>query len=436
MASSESAEPLWVDAPLHPPQGRLAPTPLPGSGGPDRPTRPPIYDPSHYGYGPWRRPDPADDIDLPDLHLEPEGWRRHRRTLAAAGLGAAIAVVLVMGLAALFDSNGTSTVETVFEFPETGEASQLAGEELNIQELLAAVQPSVVTINTDADTFRGIFEGAGSGVVIGDNGLVLTNAHVIQGADRIEVTFFDGTTKEATLVGSFPDDDIAIIRAENISGLIPAQLGSSADLRVGDDVVAIGNALDLGSTPSVTKGIVSAKGRRIESGTLTLEDLIQTDAAINPGNSGGPLVNAAGEVVGINTAIIDNAQNIGFAIAIDVIQPLIDRALSGDAELNPNTAFLGVTSISVSGLGEAVADQFGVTVTEGAFVQRTLDGSPAAGAGILRGDVITAIDGEPITTAEDVARTVRSMRPGESVEVTLEREGRTLILDIELDVRN
>jgi putative serine protease PepD len=422
---------------LHPPQNSSSqPVIRPSDGLASRPSRPPIYDPSHYGYGPWRPEGNDEPVDLQPLFVEPVGWRRFRGPLTGALIGALIASVAVLVAIAFVGDGGTDTVETVFEFPDSGPSTILDGERLDIQGVLAKVSPSVVTIKTGAESVRGIFEGAGSGVVIGEGGLILTNAHVIQDADTIEVLFFDGTLKAADLVGSFPDADIVIIRARNISGLIPADLGSSADLRVGDEVVAIGNALNLGDSPSVTKGIVSAKGRTISDGVLTLDNLIQTDAAINPGNSGGPLVNAAGQVVGINTAIIDNAQSIGFAISIDVVRPLIDRALSGDADLNPDTAFLGVTTISVSSLGEVVLDEFGVTATQGAFVQEVLSGSPAQRSGVERGDVITSIDGQAIDSSEDVARTVRAMRPGDNVEVLVVRNGRTEIITVTLDVRN
>jgi len=347
-----------------------------------------------------------------------------------------IVAVAVAGAFLLFDSDGSSTTETVFDFGASAPSVALDGERLDIQAVLDKVQPSVVTINTGAESVRSIFEGSGSGIVVGAEGLIVTNAHVIQGAETIEVTFFDGTTKTATVVGEFPDDDIAVIQAQDIRGLIPAEFGTAESLRVGDDVVAIGNALDLGSTPSVTKGIVSAKGRTIEAQPVTLTNLIQTDAAINPGNSGGPLVNAAGQVVGINTAIIDNAQSIGFAISVDVAGPLIDRARNGEADLNPDTAFLGVTSISVSTLSPALIEQFGVSATDGAFLQEALAGSPAQAAGLMRGDVIVSIDNQAILSASDVAQTVRSLRPGDTVEVIFEREGTTLVESITLDVRS
>ena len=140
----------------------------------------------------------------------------------------------------------------------------------------------------------------------------------------------DGSEHAATLVGASPDDDIAIIQVQDVDDLVPAELGSSDDLQVGDEVIAIGNALNLGGEPSVTRGIVSAKDRDLTAEGVDLEDLIQTDAAINPGNSGGPLVNAAGQVVGMNTAIVADAQNIGFAIAIDAARPIIEDLKAGE----------------------------------------------------------------------------------------------------------
>jgi S1-C subfamily serine protease len=352
----------------------------------------------------------------------------------AATLGAALAAATVLAALWLFGS-GTRRVENVFRLPEPGTNSSLAGEELDIQALLAVVQPSVVTLDVGGAAGLGVFEGAGTGLLIDDRGLILTNAHVVLDADEIGVTFFDGSTTTAEIVGSFPDDDIAVIQAAGVSGLVPATLGSSEDLRVGDDVVAIGNALGLGGVPSVTRGIVSAKDRSIAAENVSLENLIQTDAAINPGNSGGPLVNAAGEVVGINTAILDDAQNVGFAIAIDVVKPLIERVREGDADLRPETAFLGVSTISLPVLDDAVRSQFGVTADEGAFVQDVVAASPAESAGILRGDVIVALDGAAVATATDVARAVRERSPGDTVTLEIRRGDEVVTVEVSLTVR-
>lgn len=428
---------LDAPAPLRPPEGELRSFGARPSSQRSRsgPARPPIYDPSHYGYGPRAgRDDGYETDDLPDITAPPP--RRLRTLLLAASAGAIAAMGVVLLTLWVVADDGPQRVENVFEFPETPDSTSFDGETLDIQAVLAKVRPSVVTIITDNETRNGVFEGAGSGVIISEDGLVLTNAHVIQGADNIQVTIVGDQTFEADLVGSFPDDDIAVIQMRDVdTGLRPAELGTSENLLVGDDVVAIGNALNLGDSPSVTKGIVSAKGRTIEASLLTLENLIQTDAAINPGNSGGPLIDARGTVVGINTAIIDNAQSIGFAISIDVVKPLIERATNGEADLNPDTAFLGVTTISLAGLDPTVGESFGVTSDEGAFVQEVIQGSPAESVGIERGDVVLSISGETTTSAEDVARTVRDQRPGDTVEIRVERAGDFLTFDAELSRR-
>jgi S1-C subfamily serine protease len=395
-------------------------------------SRPPIYDPAHYGYGPWR--DGSDEASArPEPVAEPA--RSDRRSLVLGiGLGGlTVAAVMLLTLAL---TTRPDRIETVFEVRDSGTSTVLEGDVLDIQGVLAKVQHSVVTITTDKVGLAGPFaEGAGSGIIISEDGFVLTNAHVIAGADNIAVDIFTGQTFEAKVVGTFPDDDLAVIQIENVEGLVPADLGTAETLRVGDDVVAIGNALGLGGTPSVTRGIVSAKGRVIEDRLIRLENLIQTDAAINPGNSGGPLVDATGSVVGINTAIIDDAQNIGFAISIDAAKPLIERAISGDADVTPDIAFLGVTTISLEAVDQSVRDTFGVNTGSGAFVQEVVADSPADSSGFSRGDVIVQIDRIEVESAEDVAREVRTRRPGDTVDIVIERSGSRQTLTIELAQR-
>ena len=224
--------------------------------------------------------------------------------------------------------------------------------------------------------------------------------------------FFDGSTSSAELVGSFPDDDVALVRVEDADDLVPATLGDSGDLQVGDEVVAIGNALDLTGQPTVTRGIVSAprprdRGRQ----NVSLDDLIQTDAAINPGNSGGPLVAADGTVVGINTAIIDGSQNIGFAIAIDSIKPRIDDIREGRGEITPDTAFLGVSTARAHRRRRRRARAVRLDADdEGAFVIEVVPGSAAEDAGLVAGDLIIAIDGEAVTSSEQVRDAVQEQR--------------------------
>jgi putative serine protease PepD len=345
----------------------------------------------------------------------------------AAMLGAGAAV------AALGSQGGQRVVERIIEPPLAFE-----DEDLNIASLLTKAQPSVVLIRTGASpTSGGVDGGAGSGVIISTDGLVLTNAHVIGNSTSAEVTLFDGETREAVLVGSSPEDDIALMAMVDSPEVVPAELGNSADARVGDTVVAIGNALDLGGTPSVTEGIISAKDRVIEAQNgLVLENLIQTDAAINPGNSGGPLLNARGEVVGINTAIISDAQNIGFAIAIDAIKPLIEEITAGGGTIRGDQAFLGVSMVSVEDLLGATRDEYGVTVDEGVFVTEIVAGSAAEQAGIGLGDVIVSVDGQAVRTPADVSTIIRSKAPGDTVTLQIVSGGEERDVTVTLGQRN
>ena len=363
-------------------------------------------------------PPPAGPAAAPlagaDLPTDPGGPPRRvwPVALVAALVGALVASVVTVGALALVDDG------------DGGSALRFDGDALEIREVLDRAQPSVVSINTDQTTTRGVFGGAGSGVVISEDGLVLTNAHVIGGVTRMEVTLHDGRTVSATLVGSSPDDDIALVRIDEPDGLVPAELGSSSDIQVGDEVVAIGNALNLGGPPSVTRGIVSAKDRTIAApGELVLDNLIQTDAAINPGNSGGPLLNARGQVVGINTAIISDAQNIGFAIAIDPIRTLIEDLRDGNAAITPDGPFLGVSMLDLDEVVDSVRDEYEVTAESGAFVSDLVPDTAATEAGLELGDVIVAIDGQPVTGSDDVAEAIRQHVPGDTITITYERAG-------------
>jgi putative serine protease PepD len=211
---------------------------------------------------------------------------------------------------------------------------------------------------------------------------------------------------------------VALIKIRGASGLPPATLGKSGDLRVGDSVVAIGNALDLGATPTVTEGIVSALNRSIEAPGESISGLIQTDAAINPGNSGGPLVNASGDVVGMDTAVAGDAQNIGFALAIDNVKPVADQLRA-----NPNKS--GGTSSAQPTTQRAV---LGVSLQNdasgsGAVIGQIAQGGPAAKAGLRAGDVVTAVDGKDISSSADLVAALQSHKPGDSVSITWSRQG-------------
>ncbi len=344
---------------------------------------------------------------------------------ALGGLVGALAIGLIF--AGYVIGHGSSNA-SVSARPQAG------GSSLNIEQILRAVQPSVVSILTGHTT--SFYDSAGSGVVISTDGLILTNNHVIEGAKQITVKFNDGSQAAATLVGSSPDNDIALIKAAE-SGTVPAKLGTSSTLRVGDDVLAIGNALNLGGAPSVTRGIISAKERSLATATESLDHLIQTDAAINHGNSGGPLIDAKGEVVGINTAIFENAQSIGFSIAIDQVKTLIKDLKNGKGAASADEAFLGVQTVDVDSpdLNQAVKDQFGVTAAHGAFIGLVTPKTAAADAGLQEGDVIVEIDGTDVATSKDVGDTVGNHKPGDRINVTVERDGRRRSFDVTLRKR-
>ena len=381
------------------------------------PTDPPGVPPVKVSQNPYLGPsvrDPWSPIDpepAPSSDLSP----RSRGALIGAIVGAGVAV-LVTGLIFVLIGNGRTRTYKV-SVPSRP-ALTVGGNGLDIQEILARVQPSVVTIETGQDTSSGVYGGAGSGLVISGDGLVLTNEHVIAGATTIQVTMSDGKMRKAHVVGGSPKTDMALIQVEGDGPFVPATLGSSGALQVGDEVVAIGNALNLGGTPTVTEGIVSAVGRDISTPGLELHDLIQTDAAINPGNSGGPLVNARGEVVGINTAIIENAQNVGFAIAIDAIKPQLTSLRGGGTA----TAYLGVS---------AEADPSGT----GAAVVVVSTGSPAEKAGLRVGDVVLSIDGVKVTDAGALTAAVEAHQPGDTVTIEYRRGSRHVKVPVVLGQR-
>jgi putative serine protease PepD len=344
--------------------------------------------------------------------------------------GGLVAALVATGVTVALDDDASAPVDRPIVTPVTTSEGAL-----DIQAILARVQPSVVSIQTSGETSRGLFEGAGSGIILSADGLVLTNAHVIGSIGDITVVLSDGTEHPATLVGSSPDDDLAVIQVEGVEGLVPAELGSSDDLRVGDEVIAIGNALNLGGEATVTRGIVSAKDRDLEAEGITLDGLIQTDAAINPGNSGGPLVNAAGQVVAVNTAIVAEAQNLGFSIAIDRVRTIIDDLQNGEGQVTPDQAFLGVSSANIDDLTPEVRERFGIDVEDGAFIDQVVEGSAADDAGVETGDVIVEIDGEEITEAAEVRDTILDKEPGDQVELTIRRDGEELTLEVELGRR-
>jgi len=253
----------------------------------------------------------------------------------------------------------------------------------------------------------------GTGFVISDDGLIVTNNHVVDGVEKIEVVFSDGTRSQAEVVGTDPKTDIALIRAEAKRTYVPLPLGNSDSLLPGDWVVAVGNPFGLDHT--VTAGIVSATGRDIGQGPY--DDFIQTDAAINPGNSGGPLLNIAGEVIGINTAINPQANTIGFAVPINMAKEILPQL---EEKGHVERGWLGV---AVQPVTPELADALNLDTEDGALVSDVTNGGPADDAGLERGDVIVRFGSHEIHRMRELPRAVAETPPGTKVEVALIRGG-------------
>lgn len=315
----------------------------------------------------------------------------------------------------------------------------------SIADVVDKLSPSVVSILTSVKSISYFGQSysssaAGTGVIVTEDGYILTNKHVIEGATAISVVLDDGTTYkdvEVTAVDSL--NDIAFLKIKDVSGLTPATLGDSKTVTVGQQVVAIGNALGEYQN-SVTSGVVSGTGRTLTATDSTgstseqLSDMIQTDAAINSGNSGGPLINAAGQVIGINTATSSSAENLGFAIPIAAAKGMLSQLKEkGTAE----RAYLGVYALEVTPLS---AKTYNLPVTAGAYLYASggnysaiKKDSPAAKAGLKDKDIITAVNGVKIGTAGSLSTLIGEYKPGDTVQLTVVRDGNELGINVTLE---
>ena len=259
-------------------------------------------------------------------------------------------------------------------------------------------------------------QGLGSGFIISQDGEIVTNHHVIDGAHKVMVKLSDGRSLEATVVGSDPLTDIALLRIEAADDLPAITFGSSAEMRAGDEVFAVGNPFGLGGT--VTSGIVSATSRNINSGPF--DDFIQTDAAINRGNSGGPLFNADGEVIGVNTSIFSpdgGSVGIGFAVPSDLVQTIV-----ADLE-DDGTITRGWLGVQIRPMTEEVASVLGYDAPRGAVIEVVQDGSPADRAGLVNGDIILTFNGTEIEELRDLTRAVAETTPDAAADVIVLHRG-------------
>jgi serine protease Do len=335
---------------------------------------------------------------------------------------AALAVVLPACTRTIVRDDPVVTPATVGSETDVGEDP--------VVQLVERVRPAVVNVTTDTiDTSsfgEGGGRGVGSGFIVRADGIVVTNFHVVEGAQRITVITPepDAERHDARVIGGDEAADLAVLKID-AQGLPTIPLGDSADLKLGQQVVAIGYALALEGGPTVTTGIVSALDRSIDANdpncdpdvcpdfVRTYSNVIQTDAAINPGNSGGPLLDLAGRVVGINTAGAGSAENIGFAIAIDAAKPTIDSAAENPSE---PVAYLGVVTQDVT---EGMSFQFELPVTAGAYIVDLAPRGPAESAGIEVGEVVVEFDGKEIPDSETLGELIRARQPGDRVELVV-----------------
>lgn len=368
--------------------------------------------------------------------------RRSRRVQAIV-----IAVVIIAGVcgylgSALYDfiTNETSNLTVLNTSKEDGNNVVTPGEE-SIAAVAKSVSPSVVSVLTSTSQVSRFYnqqyeqEGAGTGMIVSSNGYILTNKHVVDGADKVTVVLTDGTTYEdVDVLGSDPLNDVAFLKVNGASNLPAVTLGDSKTTRIGQSVVAIGNALGQYQN-TVTSGIISGTGRPVTAssdGTSTgesenLTDLIQTDAAINSGNSGGPLLNLKGQVIGINTAIAADAQSIGFAIPISATKGLLTHLIkTGKVE----RAYLGVQYVSIT---PEVRKQYGLNTNKGDYVtadqgSSVQSGGPADKAGVKDKDIIVAVNGNKVGEVASVSSLISEYEPGEKVELTVLRSGKEVKL--------
>lgn len=375
--------------------------------------------------------------------MQPLRVRKPKKRLILFGL---VVILLSTGLSfggswlavSLFAHGNTSQTTSPDKLLDSSGKTVVTANEEIISSVAEKVAPSVVSILTSTSSRGGSATSAGTGIIVSKDGYVMTNNHVTQGAKSISVITSDGTTySDVTLIGNDPLNDIAFIKISGVNNLTPATLGNSSDLRIGQQVVAIGNALGEFQN-TVTSGIVSAKGRPLTASssdgesTENLTDLIQTDAAINSGNSGGPLVDLSGRVIGINTAVATDANGIGFAIPINATRGVLKGVIE-KGEIS--RAYLGVRYVEIT---PSVASQYNLTAKKGAYVysdggsSAVVANGPAAKAGIKDKDIITKVNDAVVGEAGSMSSLIGQYRPSETVQLTFLRDGKEQTVSVTL----
>ncbi len=421
-----------------PAQGATSPEPVTEQPSPTQPMTWPEFPPPPGGQGPgWAEPAPSQPTawaaGLPATATAPPP--RRGRAWIAALIAALVLLSGGIGIGWVLTKGGTSTPSTGTEaplktVPPAGSSNGQSTRELSQQAIANLVDPAVVDVNTVIHGFNtgSAGRGAGTGMILTASGEVLTNNHVIAGATSITVTIQGrpGNYK-ATVVGADPTDDVALLQIQGASALPTVSLGDSSSLSLGQRVVAIGNALGKGGTPTVTSGSITALNRTItvrdESGSVEqLSNLIQSNAPISPGDSGGPLVSGSGQVVGIITAAargapFDRVSNVGFAIPINTAVGIANQIRSGHATSDIIIGQPGFLGVEVRNLEAGEAAQLGLNVNSGALVVGVVSGMPAAKAGIRSPSVITAVAGHKVVSADDLGPIIYQYKPGQQISV-------------------
>ena len=394
--------------------------------------------------------EPAKTIEATEATIESKPTTLEARASTVSGANKATITLSILAL--VFGCVGlalgwmgyskSSTPLTLLNSGTDGNSANFV--EGSISEVADKVSKSVVSIVTSTKT-TDLFgqsqnsSAAGTGIIVTEDGYILTNKHVINGANKVTVVLDDGTTYEnVKVVATDPLNDVAYLKIDGVSGLTAAELGDSKTITVGQQVIAIGNALGQYQN-TVTSGIISGIGRSVTASdgtsynTETLTDMIQTDAAINSGNSGGPLVNAAGEVIGINTATSTSAENMGFAIPISSTKGMLGQLIeTGSAE----RTYLGVYSLEIT---PEVAKAYNLPVSEGVYLyspssySAIVKDSPAAKAGLKDKDIITAINGVKVGAAGSLANLIGEYKPGDTVQLTVIRDGNETAINVTLE---
>lgn len=381
----------------------------------------------------------------PERSATPKQAARRRSNLPLSIVGALLLIAIGIGGTLLYQQymRDQNVPVTSRQTPATDGNTLKTSEEATVSSVAERVSPSVVSIviekaATKSSSLWGseVQQGAGSGIIVSKDGYILTNKHVIKGANTVEVVLADGTSyTDVKVVGSDPMNDVAFLKIANVKDLPVAELGDSTTLQIGQHVIAIGNSLGQYQN-TVTSGIISGKGRPLSASdgesVESLTDLLQTDAAINPGNSGGPLLNSAGQVIGINTAIAEDAEGIGFAIPINAVKGTLKGVLAGK---QVERSYLGVRYIAIDA---AVAKKYKLPVKTGAYVYSdnsdpaVVSGSPADKADVKKGDIIVKINDVEVGARGGVASLIAEYAPGDTVDLTINRDGSERVVKVTL----